>query len=1365
MEHTSAILIFNEQFQIISKILPESLSVIIVPKLPPESSNTTPSPATASKNLSAAHSPAEAPTPPVIYDLVFLNGFDYPMYAFSSSHHTITVVKDVVSLQGKKHEYSQYMKFYHASHQFKLCWSKTMKVLCSVCTNNTILGWALDKQDPLFHISRHTDTITGFLALDPMNMFLTCSIDKKIVLWGGPNYRIKFVLTGHTSGVRGISYYENVLLSFSFDNDAFIWDMGANEQTAVLCGHRTMIVIAKLMCEKAKCEKDYRAITVDQTGEFRLWNIFVAEREKDVTPISAIQTFEMFEPEAPINHIAFLALPYNPKYSCSHYSNLVACSSTLLHFCPVKNGKEFIPPTASVYNHSCNCVAITIGKNLLTYDMCTGSLLNVVRNMHHADLTALCLDESRGRRLFVGCDDGSLLLVNFSTGLVCDLITPHSNEITCAAFNSTKNAVFIAGVEGKISSVEETAGKLRVQYHSDYLFKNADGKGVTAVATMRLLPSLRAVLLSSAGPRWGMWQDNNFCKLLVMEETSPVAAIEVVGASGYYSCDDHKGVNHRPNTSSASTSTHQLAHDRVVTVAVASAYQIQVYCIDLEHLVGVISYSLTLNAAGYILSMALVAAPLSNCANYSSSSAQPASALGRQLVVATDDGILASWAAHNMLQHSEDKLHTAMQALGLQAPIQANTKDTTHLFLTQSSSIQISKKKFIKSSRDALATTFFQPSIPERVTECRRWSGHGDTILSVLPIHQHGGILSVSFDGYIRVWTLYGKYLGEAPLMNIADSMKSQRSTQKMQDTWKFFVEKVPLENYHEKAETFVRRAQSLTAIPSNLLTKPKRYSESTVQNQRANFMNQQHRLSPMLDEPSQPVEQLRTQMLRSLSAPGALDAAVPIRPKHNASTSSTASSSSNISCQTLSTLNSKSTWQSTQEIAEATPIKAFTTPAAFTESSLNQYRINGTLDAKELQSLKQVSLNSDLVAAYERQTEIVMLRDTKTACRFELPVIEEIKKSEINFGPQKHIYKNANKYIEKYSNISHKKVVHAVSLSRIQQNVRNVNSMIHVLAPAELDSLPEHDETTNPTTSNSMTARLLKSKAAVPNDLKPKQLDLERLEKVVDKYKQAMEGADIGKDVVKSFSLKTLTLTPYLNEDLDKKVYAAISDRYQHQQRLKTAQPLHALGSSDSVSSVSSIGNKSKIKKNARLSRQLLPYYTLENVHHFMDIFAKFDMDFNGELNRQEWVKLFTHLNKNVSTEEIQILFLNISRESEGVTLNDLIPIIFKNASKEQLKLICKYSSDEFSSFRDDTSSSGQTQLTTREIEQLFEYYDVKSKGFITLGTIKDRIKGLLANQEQVAKDFLNSISTKDDEQLLGPIDFHKMFKFLTKK
>ena len=210
------------------------------------------------------------------------------------------------------------------------------------------------------------------------------------MMWSSTSRRVKGILVGHQRGVRSLSVYEAILLSAGFECEGYLWDLNMKENTAVLKGHRHPIVSAKLMCEMAQAEKDHRALTVDESGEFRLWNIHIQERGNEAKYVPTIQVFTMHHSEPPLNKFRFLALPYNPRFTTSYYSNIIACSSKLMHFLPEKNTKEFIPPTASVFNEAASTIITAVGKSVLTFDVAVGSFHDIFENVSSYDLTALC---------------------------------------------------------------------------------------------------------------------------------------------------------------------------------------------------------------------------------------------------------------------------------------------------------------------------------------------------------------------------------------------------------------------------------------------------------------------------------------------------------------------------------------------------------------------------------------------------------------------------------------------------------------------------------------------------------------------------------------------------------------------------------------------------------------------------------------------------------------------------------------------------------------------------------------------------------------------------------------------------------------
>lgn len=152
------------------------------------------------------------------------------------------------------------------------------------------------------------------------------------------------------------------------------------------------------------------------TGEFRLWNIYIRERSSEPVLLPTLQIFEMSHPEVPINQFRFLAIPYNPNSSTSYYSDIIACSTKLLHFVPEKNVKEFIAPCMSVFNEAGSSVLTAYGKTLILYDVSTGDFSNVYEDMTSHDISCICLDGERGRKMYVGTSIGEVLLVNTTTG-------------------------------------------------------------------------------------------------------------------------------------------------------------------------------------------------------------------------------------------------------------------------------------------------------------------------------------------------------------------------------------------------------------------------------------------------------------------------------------------------------------------------------------------------------------------------------------------------------------------------------------------------------------------------------------------------------------------------------------------------------------------------------------------------------------------------------------------------------------------------------------------------------------------------------------------------------------------------------------
>lgn len=69
----------------------------------------------------------------------------------------------------------------------------------------------------LIWICLYSDIITDFICVDEHDSFITCSMDKRIVMWSATTKRVRGVYLGHQRGIRSLSVYKNIMLSSGFE--------------------------------------------------------------------------------------------------------------------------------------------------------------------------------------------------------------------------------------------------------------------------------------------------------------------------------------------------------------------------------------------------------------------------------------------------------------------------------------------------------------------------------------------------------------------------------------------------------------------------------------------------------------------------------------------------------------------------------------------------------------------------------------------------------------------------------------------------------------------------------------------------------------------------------------------------------------------------------------------------------------------------------------------------------------------------------------------------------------------------------------------------------------------------------------------
>lgn len=359
-------------------------------------------------------------------------------------------------------------------------------------------------------------------------------------------------------------------------------------------------------------------------------------------------------------------------------------------------------------------------------------------------------------------------------------------------------------------------------------------------------------------------------------------------------------------------------------------------------------------------------------------------------------------------------------------------------------------------------------------------------------------------------------------------------------------------------------------------------------------------------------------------------------------------------------------------------------------------------------------------------------------------------------------MYKNAEVVLREKNNLSVAAMRNSIALNRIEQRARRVKTMVHILSPNSRsqehvvlhESQGDHESENDRLRSDEqkMRLRLLQSAALVPLDAqaKARPLDREFIDAQIQKVKVA---TDLGPEWEARFKeitsrpgmkrkKKKATISQATKDILEKKLAAAIKDDYKAKSTNMVAQKTESFG------------------KKTLTTRALLPFYKLEDVRKFMDIFAKVDEDFSGDLDINEWVKLFSSLNQNISAQEARMIFMKVDTNGDGfLSMAELAPVVFNKATKEQLKAIIAYAESEIV-----RKHTGMATVTISELEQLFESYDADNIGFVVVSLIRERIRAMQL-PEQVQFFFMDSILDIADDEMVNFVEFSRMFKSLIAK
>ena len=744
-----------------------------------------------------------------------------------------------------------------------------------------------------------------------------------------------------------------------------------------------------------------------------------------------------------------------------------------------------------------------------------------------------------------------------------------------------------------------------------------------------------------------------------------------------------------------------------------------------------------------------------------------------------------------------------------------------------------------------------QHSFLKKTKPVMSWLAHKDTISVSVPMHEHSCLVTISHDGFHRVWNLDKVCLGEMQLPNLTDKMKKPKDPIVEKSVWKFILEKMRVTDAHK--ELAVKLTEMVTKYKDKGRGKARRSATHTggilnddiailqVENKEPANVDDQEKLrrmaleamveeiGPREDGPPLTLpndDELRLQILQekldahakktnihnrqdhkndddehgaikldpvtaqclaSLHAPGERDGgsiatetsdalSEPLKESRQQLASSTLPVSPIKKKQHFGVNTKKALWSIASDNLKDNPSVSALAPA-FSADSLARSMSEGYLDEESHSLLRGVSLDKNKVHQYSNSKKgVVLLRSPSLSTSIELPALESMRRSEVSFGPQKDYYKNAEKCLNERDNIKKDKMRHAITLKRIESNVKRLGPMVHLVDPMQVDDVAIPDD--NPQKEfqkkmdlqmRKMQLRLMASHNIVESedlDGSRRLLDKKYVKKVLDRVDAAVDPSHHDKWDLKyaSSSRRNKTeqnLPQEAKAALEKKVRAALRDEYNARIRKEEKQKEHEVSKlmkkKSSIDVSVELEEKESSGKEKKLSldtRALLPYYKAEDVRYFMDIFTKVDEDFSGDLDMNEWIKLFSTLSSGVSVQEARSIFMKFKNEDGLLTVNELVPVVFNKATKDQHKMIIKFCQAEIMKSTEDI-----TYLTFNDIDSFFESLDNTNLGFVAVMAIREKIRSFQLPESCII-GFLNTFKDIEDDEMVNSIEFGRLFK-----
>lgn len=248
------------------------------------------------------------------------------------------------------------------------------------------------------------------------------------------------------------------------------------------------------------------------------------------------------------------------------------------------------------------------------------------------------------------------------------------------------------------------------------------------------------------------------------------------------------------------------SHCRMVTFCVSTAKQIYIYTVDVLSNTLSVSFILGIKPCMHFQITSLLIFHLihEKYINYDCY-IHATDSLKYHIIACTDDGSIVEWIIPDLLHRSEEQYKNAK---GIKSEFGITV--LPDIGLDVESLRKQSKRRCSITIRRRVSGSIGM--LPRRV-----WHGHSDAIVTSIGFEDSGCFITVSSDGFQRIWNLEATCLGELLLPNVPQELKMNKLTVYKSSKWLYCAESLLFT--YEQQETSLRYVEMYRSICEDIDT------------------------------------------------------------------------------------------------------------------------------------------------------------------------------------------------------------------------------------------------------------------------------------------------------------------------------------------------------------------------------------------------------------------------------------------------------------------------------------------------------------------------------------------------------------------